>query len=176
MIPSILDIEASAFGAGSYPVEIGYVLADGSCDCMIIRPEPEWLRWDDDAADLHGLSRELLLRCGLPVREVAERLNRRLVGLHLYSDAWGNDFSWLSLLFETAGLLQRFKLQPLREILDEQQVAQWHVTRDQVERELALPRHRASGDARVLQQTWLRTRAQSLAGVVAPPGSSALQG
>ncbi len=164
MIPPILDIEASAFGAGSYPVEIGYVLADGSCDCMIIRPEPEWQRWDEEAGRLHGLSRELLQRSGLPAREVAERLNRRLAGQRLYSDAWGNDFSWLSLLFDAAGLIQRFELQPLRKILNEQQVAQWHVTRDQVACELALPRHRASGDARVLQQTWLRTRTQSLAG------------
>lgn len=158
MTPGILDIEASAFGAGSYPVEIGYVLPDGSCDCMIIRPEPSWLRWDEEAAALHGLSRELLSRVGLPVGEVAERLNRQLAGQLLYSDAWGNDYSWLSLLFDSAGLMQRFELQPLRQILDEHQVSQWHRVRRQVEQELALPRHRASGDARVLQQTWLRTR------------------
>jgi hypothetical protein len=168
MIPAILDIEASGLGNGSYPIEVGYVLADGSSDCMIIRPEPEWQHWDEVSAQLHGLSRELLLRRGLPVREVALRLNRQLEGLCLYSDAWGNDYSWLSLLFESAGLLQRFKLQPLRRLLDEHQLAVWHTTRAQVEQELALPRHRASGDARVLQRTWLRTRAESLAALALP--------
>ncbi len=168
MMPAILDIEASALGSGSYPIEVGYVLADGSSDCMIIRPEPEWQRWDEASAQLHGLSRELLQARGLPAREVAMRLNRQLAGQYLYSDAWGNDYSWLSLLFDVADLPRRFELQPLRKILNERQLALWHTTRAQVERELALPRHRASGDALVLQRTWLRTRAQSLADWVQP--------
>jgi hypothetical protein len=39
-VPAILDVEASGFGRGSYPVEVGYVLEDGVSQCMLVRPEP----------------------------------------------------------------------------------------------------------------------------------------
>jgi hypothetical protein len=167
-IPAILDIEASGLGRGSYPVEIGYVLGDGGGDCMIIRPEPDWTRWDSAAQQLHGLTREQLLRSGLPVREVAERLNRRLAGQVLYSDAWGNDLSWLGLLFDRAGLVPRFRLESLRRLLDDRQLPIWHATQALVTRELNLTRHRASGDARILQQTFLRTRSLAVDAEEAP--------
>lgn len=157
MVPSILDFEASGFGAGSYPIEVGYVLADGRSACYLIRPQAEWEHWDGEAEKLHGISRALLSRKGRSVREVAAALNQRLEGLTLYSDAWGHDYSWLALLFECAAQTPRFKLQPLRQLLSEQQQLAWGDTRAEITRELALERHRASSDARVLQQTYLRT-------------------
>ena len=41
-------------------------------------------------------------------------------------------------------------------------MAAWHATREQVTQELQLSRHRASNDARILQQTLLRTMGQRL--------------
>lgn len=171
MIPAILDFEASGFGAGSYPIEVGYVLGDGRSACYLIRPELDWQSWSAKAEGLHGISRALLTRKGRSVREVAEALNQRLAGETLYSNAWGNDYTWLSLLFDAAGLVARFRLQPLRLLLSEEQERQWHDVHEALGRELVLERHRASSDARLIQQTWLRTSmVGNLPGSAGPAG------
>ena len=162
-IPAILDFEASGLGRGSYPIEVGYVLSDGRSGCQLIRPEPEWQAWDPAAERLHGISRAQLLRHGRPAREVARQLNGELRGEILYSDAWGSDLSWLSLLFDAAGLVPLFRLESLRKLLDERQQRLWHEAHQTVMRELGLGRHRASTDARILQQTYLRTCASDAA-------------
>lgn len=171
VIPAVLDFEASGLGAGSYPIEVGYVLADGRSFCSLIRPESDWLGWSADAEQLHGISRAMLQQHGRPALDVARALNDQLLGLTLYSDAWGNDFTWLSLLFEGAGLVPRFRLQPLHALLDEGQQQRWNAARIEVSAELALGRHRASSDALILQQTFLRTRRDDTqsAGAACPP-------
>jgi hypothetical protein len=45
-VPAVLDVEASGFGAGSYPIEIGYIASDGTSYCTLIRPAPSWTHWD----------------------------------------------------------------------------------------------------------------------------------
>ena len=39
MAPIIIDIEASGFGRGSYPIEVGLVLPDGTPHCFLIAPD-----------------------------------------------------------------------------------------------------------------------------------------
>ena len=56
------------------PGRIGALLGDW------IRPAPDWRHWDGEAEALHGISREVLARCGKPVPWVAAELNRRLAG------------------------------------------------------------------------------------------------
>ncbi len=157
MTPVILDIEASGLGRGSYPIEVGYVVADGRSNCLLIKPLDDWRMWSADAEQLHGISRAQLQLHGLDVATVAETLNRELGGMTVYSDAWGNDQSWLALLFDRAERAQGFRLEALRALLSETQLSVWTKTKQAVGRELALGRHRASNDARVLQQTYLRT-------------------
>ena len=53
--PSIMDIEASGFGRSSYPIEVGYVLGDGSSFCTLIRPLPSWTHWDASAESVHHI-------------------------------------------------------------------------------------------------------------------------
>ena len=156
MIPAVLDIEASGFGRGSYPIEVGYVLPDGRSKCFLIKPLDAWQMWDSEAEKLHGISRALLHMRGNDIVTVAETLNRELGGMTVYSDAWGNDQSWLALLFDCAERVQGFRLQALSVLLDDAQRKAWAETRRAVAGELALGRHRASNDARILQQTWLR--------------------
>ena len=122
MHPLVIDVEASGFGPGSYPIEVGVAMPDGKVRCMIIRPIPEWQHWDEQAESLHGISREILLEFGSPVREVAEQLNQWLEGEMVYSDAWGNDSSWLALLFDAAGIRQAFKLDSLFTLLSKKQI------------------------------------------------------
>lgn len=150
-LPAILDIEASGFGRGSYPIEVGFCGANGALFCALISPQPDWQHWDASAEKLHGITRELLRRHGRPVRWMAEQLNARLAGQTVYCDGWGQDYPWLSRLFDAAELPLRFKLDDLRRLLDEAEALRWRGVVDTVRQRQRLTRHRASSDARVLQ-------------------------
>ena len=156
--PTVLDIEASGLGRSSYPIEVGYVLPDGHAYCTLVQPEQDWTHWDDSAAALHRITRELLHARGLRAREVATRLNTQLAGQTVYTDGWANDFTWLNVLFEAAGMTPRFKLENLRGLLSEDEAAQWHTVKAQIASERGTQRHRASADARLLQLTLQRLR------------------
>lgn len=160
-LPTILDIEASGLGKSSYPIEVGYVLPNGSAYCSLIKPQPEWVHWDLQAAALHGIAREHIERNGKPVSEVAQHLNTTLAGQTVYTDAWANDYSWLNALFEAAKVQPHFKLDNLRTLLTEEEAAVWHSIKAQVQQETALARHRASTDAKLLQLTLQYLRQQS---------------
>lgn len=150
-LPTIIDIEASGFGRGSYPIEVGFVAEDGTLFCGLIRPEPDWLHWDEAAEALHGISRELLLHKGRPVRWMAEQINLRLRGQTVYCDGWGQDYPWLARLYDAAGLQPSFRLDDLRRLLSEAEAQRWRGVMEAVRQRLQLTRHRASSDARVLQ-------------------------
>lgn len=154
--PACLDIEASGFGRDSYPIEIGYVLADGSAWCTLVRPAPGWTHWDDAAQAVHGITPQAVQRHGRDVAEVAATLNRQLCGLTLYCDGWAHDYAWLNRLFEEADIVPAFRLDSLRSTLDEAQASAWHTTKQTVALEMHATRHRASTDAKLLQLTWQR--------------------
>ncbi len=148
----MLDIEASGFGPGSYPIEIGWVCGDGRAGCLLVRPAAEWIHWDDQAERLHGITRATLLRHGHAPREVAQRLNDDLAGRTVYCDGWGQDYSWLAVLFESAEMTPAFRLEPAARLLRDAQLAQLDALHRRAFAELGVKRHRASNDARALQQ------------------------
>lgn len=157
-LPAILDLEASGFGRGSYPIEVGFVDAGGGLFCALIQPEPEWQHWDASAEALHGISRATLLRHGKPPAWVAQQINQRLGGQTVVSDAWGCDYPWLARLFDAADLLPRFKLVDLRSLLSEDEALRWHAVLSQVRAESPHSRHRASSDAQDLRLALQRLR------------------
>lgn len=156
-VPAIIDIEASGFGSGSYPIEVGFILPDLTTHCCLIRPEPEWTHWDTEAEKIHRISRDLLLQKGKPTGEVADLLNHHLEGKTVYTDAWGNDNSWIARIFEKTGKKQKFRLETLASLLSEEQMRVWESNKNKVTSELSLTRHRASHDARILQMTFIRS-------------------
>jgi len=162
-LPVIIDIEASGFGRGSYPIEVGYYMPDGQAYCSLLSPADGWTHWDESAEAVHGIDRELLVSKGKPVAEVCHTLNRALRGQRVYCDAWAYDYVWLSLMYDAAGLVPSFDLKDIRELLGECEKSLWHGTRREVEARLALTRHRASGDARLLFETLLEARRQCAA-------------
>jgi hypothetical protein len=157
-LPSILDVEASGFGRNSYPIEVGYVLPDGSSYCSLIKPQPHWTHWDPAAEQVHHIRRDLLVQHGRDVQEVARRLNEGLRGQVVFSDGWAHDYPWLAALYEEAELVPSFKLESLRGLLSEDEASQWAATRQAVMSEHQVERHRASTDARLLQTTLKRLR------------------
>lgn len=148
---TILDIEASGFGAGGYPIEVGFVRDDGCSWCSLIRPEPEWTRWDASAEQVHGISRPQVERQGRTAREVALRLNADLAGRIAYSDAWAHDYAWLAQLFDAAGLPPRFRLESIHRLITPGQLHALAALRRSAFDTLQVRRHRASSDARALQ-------------------------
>lgn len=158
--PCVLDIEASGFGQGSYPIEIGWVLPDGRARCTLVLPAPHWQHWDEQAAALHGIGRDKLLSHGRSAQQVARMLNEDLAGQTVYCDGWAHDYSWLGALFDAADLVPRFRLETVSRLLEEPQLQALGMARAQALRELGLQRHRASNDARALQRALLHVRQQ----------------
>jgi len=159
--PAVLDVEASGFGAGSYPIEVGFVLPDGSSYCTLIRPAPEWTHWDVKAQQLHRITQDAIVRHGRDVADVARQLNDRLHGRTLYCDGWAHDYAWIGALFEAADATPAFKLDNLRALLTDHEAEAWGALKQRVALEMQFERHRASGDAKVLQQaliTMMRLR------------------
>jgi hypothetical protein len=152
----VLDIEASGFGSKSYPIEVGFVLPDQTAYCTLITPDPSWVHWDEKAERIHGINRETLHQHGRSVTNVAHELNRQLQGLTIYTDAWYHDYQWMCRLFEAADMHPQFKMDDIGRLLNESSQSQWHATKAQVQSELNLQRHRASGDAKILQITLQR--------------------
>ena len=157
--PLIIDVEASGFGGQSYPIEVGLALDDGHKYCALVHPEPEWTHWDEQAYEVHRVSRDLLETYGKPVREVALSLNELLATRTVYSDGWVVDKPWLTTLFHAARTDMQFRVSPLELILSEAQMALWHGEKERVLAGMGLTRHRASHDAWVIQETYRRTYA-----------------
>ncbi|MDD2740352.1 MAG: hypothetical protein PHR94_15600 [Methylomonas lenta] len=156
--PNIIDFEASGFGEDSYPIEVGVVLANGEKYCALIKPASRWEFWDEQAEQVHGLSREVLYEHGKPIQVVAAELNAFLAGRVVYSDGWVVDKSWLSRLSYDSGIQPSFYLSPLETILKEEQMEIWSPIKQEVIDHLALRRHRASSDALIVQETFVRTK------------------
>ncbi len=166
--PAVLDIEASGFGRDSYPVEVGFVLPAGQTYCSLIKPAGTWTHWDPAAEKVHRIPLHTVISHGRSVVEVATELNLRLRGLTVYCDSWAHDYVWLGTLYEAAGLSPSFKLDDLRGLLTEREVPFWDVVKRQITTEMRLPRHRASSDAKILQQTLMRLRSPLTPRTAAP--------
>ena len=158
--PLIIDVEASGFGPESYPIEIGIALEDGQKYCSLLLPHEDWTHWDDDAEGVHRIPRDILESYGKPLHEVANELNELLEGKTVYTDGWVVDKPWILKLFYECSIEPKFSTSPLEMILTEPQMAIWHDTKDKILAEMDLKRHRASYDAYIIQQTWVRTRDQ----------------
>lgn len=101
---AFLDFEASSLSKKSYPIEVAWVLEDGSSQSFLIRPAPDWSDWDMEAEAIHHISRTSLLAEGVPHAEVAQRMVAALSGHDLCASAPSWDGKWLSTLLRAAGL------------------------------------------------------------------------
>jgi len=156
--PQIIDIEASGFGADSYPIEVGVVLSNGLRFSRTIRPLPDWTHWDPAAESLHGISRRELARDGHCPFQVAGKLNELLAGQTVYSDAWVVDQPWLDTLYNRVAIKREFFISPIETIVSESQIELWSKAMKQVGAQLGQRAHRALSDAMVIQETYVLTR------------------
>jgi hypothetical protein len=159
--PFIIDIEASGLGSNSYPIEIGVALESGMRYSTLIKPAGDWTHWDDNAEKTHGITRDILDRHGRPIKEVAAKLNDLLEKRFVYSDGWVVDKPWVTQLFAAARLPQFFTVSAIETILSEAQMAIWHEVKNEFMQKNHLQRHRASIDAFIIQETYVKTRAMT---------------
>jgi hypothetical protein len=98
-----IDFEASGLGPGSFPIEVALAPVDGELPwSALIRPTEMWCQgeWDEIAEEVHGISLEQIVRQGLDVTEVIERLASASHDAVLVSDGAIMDTYWLSRLWD----------------------------------------------------------------------------
>ena len=116
---AILDVEASALDAGSYPIEVGVALVHGRSEpigvgAKLIRPTKEWLDtgvWSKSSEAVHSIKLKRVQREGEPVEEVCDWLNGLLgADTIVATDAPRYDQDWLDTLFAAAEREQKFRI------------------------------------------------------------------
>lgn len=156
MCISVIDVEASGFGPDSYPIEVGVVKHTGERYCRLILPHHSWSSWSEEAEQLHGITRPTLERSGAALTTVCSELNHFLGDEDVFTDALSHDQHWLNRLYHTVGIVPMFTLRAIEHITTEQQILNWDEAKEQVAQGLRFMRHRASGDAFIIQQTFVR--------------------
>lgn len=101
---AFIDFEASSLGRHGYPIEVAWILEDGSSESFLILPIETWTEWDPAAEAVHGISRDDLASLGTPANIVANRLVDALRGRDVLASAPSRDSKWLSALLRSAGL------------------------------------------------------------------------
>jgi len=123
-----IDLEASGLGAESYPIEVAWINDDtGEQDNFLINPDSAdgWSYWDEYAEEMHGIEREECISKGLDIKQACMRLNEKLKGKTLISDAFEFDLFWLTRLFEATGIKPVFRMAGLDRILTKEQLIQF---------------------------------------------------
>jgi hypothetical protein len=117
---AIIDFEASCLPEDnfSYPIEVALAKVDGTSRTWLIRPTRRWELWDwcPGAEALHGISREMLRREGLPPQQVIAELAAEAEGCDVYADS-DLDAYWLETLAEACCQRPPFPIRYLGELL-----------------------------------------------------------
>jgi hypothetical protein len=116
---AFIDVEASGLNPSSWPIEVGWVFADGSPRAMLIKPADNWsmTAWEKPAEKLHRISPARLITEGKTPLETALVLNAALAGATVYSDAPDYDSFWLFRLYDAAGVKPNYRLHDLGDLL-----------------------------------------------------------
>lgn len=142
----IFDVEASGLSDVSYPIEVAWQDSDDpDCfDSFLINPSESWKHWDDYAEqEIHHISRSTLYKEGISIADACERLNIKLAGKTIYSDAIEYDQRWLLRLFDEAGTAPMFSIGSIYQVIDKATSLKFESS---IEKEFIV--HRALDDAR----------------------------
>ena len=155
------------------PIEIGWAFANPDTgtiqvEAHLIRPGDDWPigeKWDETAAQLHGISLPELHAEGRSPEDILRRMNEGLGGRELYSDAPAWDDNWLRMIVAAAGAKLNFSVSQMEAHTLIGIVARaqgWEpepclAVMDEISRDY--PRtHRAAADAHHLAALWLAMR------------------
>ncbi|EIZ77657.1 hypothetical protein WSK_3666 [Novosphingobium sp. Rr 2-17] len=152
--PALIDFEASCLPeyGHSFPIEVAIARAGGPSRSWLIHPAQQWVFWDwDPAAEaLHGITRAMLARDGLPPGQVIGEMADFVRDCDVYADA-DLDQYWLETLCGAAGAKLPFPVRYLGELLVERGYTRPQVVRALDEAKRQMPReHLAREDAKRL--------------------------
>ena len=119
----IFDVEASGLSDASYLIEVAWQDSDDpDCfDSFLIKPSESWTHWDDYAEqEIHHISRNMLHSEGISTNDACTRLNTRLAGKTIYSDAIEYDQRWLLKLFDEVGMTPKFLIGSIYQVISEE--------------------------------------------------------
>jgi hypothetical protein len=169
--PCFIDVEASGFGAGSWPVSVAWCDHRGDIGVRLLRPDPTWTHWDAEAESVHGLSRRRLDAEGRDPAEVAAGLEADLRDGVAYSDAPDFDARWLAALYRVLGRPMPFRIEHADDVLVQalhrphemqwQTQARLERAKDEL-RATARHRHDAGFDVGFLVALWRRAQGETV--------------
>ncbi|MCC5812650.1 MAG: hypothetical protein JJU06_19990 [Ectothiorhodospiraceae bacterium] len=174
--PLFMDLEASSLRAHvSYPTEIAWSVTDGTIESVLIRPEPDWTDWSEQAEALTGISRKLLADEGVTASMAASLLNQTLYGQTVYVDGGAYDRFWLRRLFTAAGAQPSFDVEDMSELIPVRLrgCPEWADRLQELQqqaREQAGPAHRASSDVLFLRHLYQAVNRDTRNAIPATPG------
>jgi hypothetical protein len=171
--PRFVDLEASGFSAGSYPISVAWNDDQGTIERLLIDPSgvASWgeADWSAQAESVHGLDRERLRKNGWPPDYVVERLIASVPSGELYSDAPEFDERWLDRLFTVVGIPRPFTVRHADDLLlpllirpgelEWQGVARLEALKERI-RPLVAGHHDAGYDVGYLLQVWRAAQGQ----------------
>lgn len=151
---AIVDFEASCLpeDGESYPIEVALVQVGGPARSWLIRPADRWRYWDwsDDAEKLHGISRDLLIRKGVPPQQVLAELAQAAQGCRVFADS-DLDAYWLETLAQACRKPPPFPILFLGELFLKMQTTTGAIAKAEAIANIRLPQqHIACKDARRL--------------------------
>lgn len=151
----IIDIEASGLHFDSYPIEVAVRLR-GECKSWLIKPEPGWKYWCATAESMHGISREELLRDGLPAVEVVKQLNAFLAepDAILYSDAHRWDGDWIDTLYYAVKVDKPFFVNSIYDVMGNDKADQFDKYFAQLAESGKYQHHRAADDVEMIYEAY----------------------
>jgi DNA polymerase III alpha subunit (gram-positive type) len=156
----VIDFEASGFGPESYPIEVGLILNNGMTYQSLISPHEHWTQWEEKASNMHGITREQLLKFGKSPQLVCQELNQYCQDQVLYTDCWAHDQNWLNALYDSVGVSCSFRLNPIEYWLTEAQMDKWPQYKSTIANYNDIEQHRALNDAIIISNTMASIRAQ----------------
>ncbi len=142
----IFDVEASGLSEESYPIEIAWQDTDSpnEFDSFLIKPASSWTYWDEKAeTKIHHISRDTLFSEGINADKACCRLNQKLTGKTIYSDAFVFDKRWILKLFANSKQAPSFNFGSIYDVID---TSLFQLFEREIEREVIA--HRALSDVR----------------------------
>ena len=154
---AIIDFEASCLpeDGDSFPIEVALAKAGGQSRSWLIKPPRQWRywTWSREAEALHGISREMLEREGVPAAQVLRELAAAAKDCDVYTDS-DLDAYWLETLYTACGASAPFPLRYLGELFQSLAVPRADIIQAEKLARTNLPRqHIARQDARRLALT-----------------------
>lgn len=93
----VIDIEASGFGLGSYPIEFAWGNSAIGISSFLINPAQlnDWTHWSDESEQVHCIPRATLLTDGINPLLAWTRISELFALYRVYSDNPPYDAGWL---------------------------------------------------------------------------------